>query len=195
LKSIVDFLLAKYQLIWDRFNQLSKREKQAAIAAVLLVLALLLDNAVLKPIQKNISGLNEKISIEEKKFMHNIRSVDQKPRIDGLYSDLSQNISLSVVSDEQARVSMLEDIEKYARERRIYLTEVKPQVATQQGDHKEYRIRLQMEGTFQDMMSFLADLVRTKKLYLVETLRVTPHPEDVNKIKATAAVNRIVFSK
>ncbi len=194
MRSIVDFLQIKLQALWGLFDQFSKREKQAAAAAAAVVLVFFIDAAVLKPIQKNIVSLNQQILVQEKKFIHNTRSVEQKPQIDDLFSRLKQTVDLAPVSDEEARVSMLEDIEKYARERRIYLTEVKPQAPTQAGGRAEYRIRLVAEATMKDMLSFLADLVRTKKLYLVESLRIVPHPEDVNKIKATVAVNRVIFS-
>lgn len=194
MKSIASFLKTKSEFLWNRFNQLSKRERRAAGATLAVISLWILDAAILKPIQKNIDGLNQKISVEEKKVMHNVRSVEQKPRVDVLLSQLTQRVDFSSESDEKTRASMLEDIEKYARERRIYLTEVKPQVSEQEAGHKEYRIRIQMEGVMSELLSFLADLVRTRKLYRVENLRIVPHAEDVNKVKATVTVNRVIIT-
>ena len=70
-----------------------------------------------------------------------------------------------------------------------------PQVSGEEQNYSVYRVRLQLEGRMSEMLQFLAELVRTKRLYLVETLRVVPHPEDVNKIKAQVGVARLVFQK
>ena len=193
LKELVLRARGGFEWAVNRFNQFSPREKNIAVFTGLALSLFLVDAAIVRPLKNGLTSLNEKISIQEKKTLHQIRSLAQKPQIDTSYIKILDSIEIPKDSDEEIRTGMLRDIEQFARSSNLYLSEVKPQVSIEKGDYDEFSVRMQVDGTLEELMMFLSELVRTKKLYAVDTLRMTPHPDDYNKIRATIALKRTVF--
>lgn len=193
MKSIVNWLKHSSAILWNGYQKLSKREKNILIVTIAVFTALGVDFSCVSPLRRNNEDLAKKISVHEKKVAHNIHTIEQSPAVDEEFSRLQNIIEMSKGNDEQVSASMLDEIGQFARSKNIYVIEKKPQSSDQKQNYKEYRVRVQMEGTLQDLLSFFAELVRTKKLYFVDSLRIVAHPEDINKIKATATLSRLIL--
>lgn len=181
------------QALWGKFNNLSKTERRFLIVAILVLSALFVDSGIVRPLRANMEALNQKIKETEKKVMRDLKSASQKPDLEKIYAKLQQDISDSRVSDEEIRSSMLHDIEQFAGSDQIYLSEVKPQVSTETTEFKQFSVRMVMECHAEELMRFFSELMKTHKLYTIDSFRITPHPEDVHKIKATVTVGRVVL--
>lgn len=192
LKDVFGSFSAKFESLWGMLNKLSGRERKLAIATATVVFFLVLNFGIVQPIRNNIKNLNRKILLQEKKVMENLSSGSQKSQVDSIYLRLTQEMDAAKADDEEIRSGMLHDIEEAARANGIYLSEVKPQVSSEGETFKAFNIRMQAEGRAEQLTKFFSDLVKTKKLYYVETLRITPHPDDVNKVKATISLVRAV---
>ena len=181
------------ETLWNQFNHLSKRERNIFILTAAVIFTMLADYTVVRPLRRSLASLDNKIKQTETMALHNLRSAAQKPELDKVYRKIQESIQDSRADDEEIRSSMLKDIESLAREHEIYLSEVKPQVSNETPRYKEFSVRMQMECPMEDLMRFLSGLMRTRKLYTVESFRITPHPEDVQKIKTNITVTRVVF--
>lgn len=190
LKLFVKNLRGRVEQLMGRFHSLSTRERNFILAALGIVSIMLVDVAVIRPIRGSIRSLNEKISAQEQETMQHIRSLAQKPKIDRAYSDLISRLNISDSTDDEVRTSMLHDIEQTARTDNMYLSEVKPQVSQDNGDFREFSVRMQIDGRLDELLRFFADLVKTKKLYAVQSFHIAAHPEDLNKIRATVVISR-----
>lgn len=176
-----------------RFQLLSPREKKAVIVSTAVLGIFLADAVVIHPWIDNLRRLDEKISMQEKQTMHHLRSVGQKSKVDQVYLRLWQSLDSSDRTDDEIRATMLRDIEEQARANGLNLSEVKPQVSSEGGEIKTFSVRLQADGRMPDLALFFAELVKKRKLYFIESFRITPHPEDLNKIRAGVVVNRAFF--
>ncbi|MBI4432251.1 MAG: hypothetical protein HY592_02060 [Candidatus Omnitrophica bacterium] len=177
---------------WAILHRLSPRERKLATGAAVAVFFLVLNFGIIGPIRGSLQGLHKKILLEEKKAMQNIASGAQKNQIDGIYLKLLEMVNAANMDDEEVRSAMLKDVEEFARGNNIYLSEVKPQISAEKENHKEFYIRMQAEGAPENLVKFLAEFVKTKNLYYVDNIRITPHGESPNKIKATVALTRAV---
>jgi Tfp pilus assembly protein PilO len=193
IKELITRARGGFEWMVNRFNQFTPREKKIAVFSGIAIGIFLVDALIVRPLKTGIESMNQKISIQEKKTLHQIRSLSQKPKIDASYIKILDSIEIPKDSDEEIRTSMLRDVEQFARASNLYLSEVKPQVSLEKGDYDEFSVRMQVDGTLEELMTFLAELVRTKKLYSVDTLRMVPHPDDHNKIRASITLLRTVF--
>ena len=177
----------------ERMNRLSRRERRVVFLVTAVLGLFFSDYAVIHPIQRNSQALNQKITLEEKQLFKNMQNVAQKSSVDAFYLRLLGDIDVPNTTDEEIRSSMLHDIELLARSSDVYLSEVKPQVSNEHEHFREFSVRMQVEGGMDKIISFFAELVKTKKLYYVENFQVQPHREDVNKVKATVSIARAVL--
>ncbi len=196
LKLIASTVKAKCQEYTEKgvsyFNQLSRREKSIFLAAAIFVLTWGLDAAVMRPLRGNFKSLEAKILSEEKEAIHGVRSVAQKTYVTEIYQKLSQSLDTLSGDAEEIRSSLLQDIEQKAREQHVYLTEVRPQVSAEREDLTEFSARVQAEARLEDVLRFLAALVKTRKIYVIDSIRIIPHQEDLNKVKAFISLSRLV---
>ena len=190
---LTDFFKQRWERVWALFSDLSPRQRFLWVTAAGAVLLLGIHFGIIRPIADKLTSFNQKIILAEKNVIQNIRMLGGKTNTQAIYLRLLDNLELSGQSDEEARASMLKEIDAFARSNNISLTEVKPQVSADHQGYTTYNVRLQAESTMEQLLFFFRELARTKKLYLVESLRVVPHPEDVNKIKATVSISRAVF--
>ena len=181
------------ETLWGKFNHLSKRERNISIVATAVLMVVTADFAVVRPLKSSLASLDHKIKDTENLVLRNLKVAGQKPELDKVYQRMQESMQDSHANDEEIRSSMLKDIESLARENGIYLSEVKPQVSNETPRFKEFAVRVQMECRMEPLMRFLADILKRQKLYTVDSFRITPHPEDVHKIKATVTLSRVVF--
>ncbi|MBF0253547.1 MAG: type II secretion system protein M [Candidatus Omnitrophica bacterium] len=196
MKLTASSIVPKLKKLTDRFNALSRRERTVLSAALVLVLLVVSDYGVIRPLARSISELRETILLRERAALHNMSSLAQKPLLDAIRSLMLQRLDLTDTDPESIPSSMLHDLELKARSHGLELKEVKPQAPDiGEGGAGEYRVRMQVESTMRQWVLFMADLVRTKKLYTIEEYRMLPHPTDVNKIKSYVTVKRVVFAE
>ena len=194
LSPLVFLVRSNADKVWTKFQTLSLRERRIAVAAFLVMIFIGVDRGVVEPLQSNLKMLNTKIQAQEKQSLRQFRSVTMKPQIDEAYLRLVENIDAAKASDEEVRSAMLHDIESFARQENMNLSEVKPQVSDERGSFKEFSVRMQVDGTLRELVRFFMDLIKTRKLYYVASFRITPHPDDMDKIRANVSIGRGVFS-
>lgn len=188
--NIKDLVLSRSSGLWSRFSAMPKRQKNLFILTLAVLGIWFVFYGIAKPIQQSVLGVSEQISFKEKLATRNIKDASQKTKIDSIYSNLIQSIGMSPEGSEEVRASMLHDIDSFARSHNVSLTEIKPQVSSEHDRFVEFFVRTQAEGSTKDVFSFFNELLKAKKLYYIDSLRMTPHPEDVNKIKASVSIGR-----
>ena len=145
---------------------------------------------IVRPIRQSILIVDKQIKLKERLAASNLKDGAQKPKMDSVYSRLKEQIGMPPDGNEKIRAMMLQDIEQAARGHSISLTEIKPQVSTEHDGFAEFFVRVQAEGTMVQIVDFLQGLFGLRKLYYVETLKFSPHSDDVNKVKASISLGR-----
>ena len=192
-KALSGLVMERGSFFWETFSRLSHREKRYLIAAGVVLSLAFVEFGIVRPIRHSLLVLREKISVEEKKAVYNLRNVGQKPQVDVLYLGLLESIGASGASSDEIRTAMLHDVELSARSHNISLTDVKPQVSTDRESLRDFYLRAQAEGKMEELIVFFTELVKMKKLYYIESLKVTPHPDVEDKIKANISIGRAVL--
>ncbi len=178
----------------ERFSALSTREKRIFAVACIAVSATLVYYGIVQPIHKSLEEMRKKIFTQERVAIANMRDVTQKLQMDPVYRQLLDSIGLRVSGDsDELRSTVLQDLEQFARSRGISLTEVKPQAPVERGNFKDFFVRAQAEGNMEQLLNFLADLIEARKMYFIESIKITPHGDDVNKIKVNVSIGRAVI--
>jgi Tfp pilus assembly protein PilO len=194
-RALIAQMRGRWERAWAHFQTLSLLQRRLAAAAGLLVFLVVMEQGILKPLNGTIRSLDTKIAAAELKSLQTRKSVLQKPGIEQAYAQLVQSVDFSTTTDEQVRAAMLRDIESLAREMQMNLSDVRPQISVDRSQYKEISVRLQVDGTLSQLARFFAGrLVRTRRLYSIDSFRITPHPEDIHKIRANITIARAFFS-
>lgn len=193
IRAVLGLAMERGSFFWDTFSRLSPREKRYFVAAAVALSLAFVQFGIIRPIQHSLFVLQERISAEEKKTVYNLRNLAQKPQVDVLYLGLLESIGMSGASSDEIRSSMLHDVELSARSHNISLTDVKPQIATDRESFRDFYLRAQAEGKMEEIVIFFTELVKMKKLYYIESVKITPHPDVEGKIKANISIGRAVL--
>ncbi len=192
-KVIRSVITSRAEIVWARFNRLSPREKNIFGGALAVLSLALVYGGIFMPIHNHFKGFQDKIAVQEKQVLRNIRSVHEKPQVDSAYQTLLSKLDMPNASDDEIRDGMLKDVDQFARSNGLNLAEVKPQVSDEEKTFKKFYVRLQIEGRLRDLLVFFSDLVRTRRLYMIDSLRIIPSQEDVNKVKANVNLARAIL--
>ena len=190
LKAGITAIQARWENATDRFERLPQRQKNLFIFAISFFAVVLIIFTILRPLQQSVLKVDKQIKMKEKLAAKNIQEMAQKPQVSSVYFKLLSTIEMPPGGDEAIRSSILHDIEFSARSNNISLTEIKPQVSSLHENFTEFFMNTQAEGTTSQLVLFLGDLIKANTLYYIDTLRISRHPEVVNKIKATVSIGR-----
>lgn len=197
LEPLIGRARERLTVLWRRVDAFSRREKTIAAICAAAISIWTVDALVIRPIKHSIVVLEERIAVQEKETLHRLKSVSQKPTVDAGFSRLEETLRLHEKGDEEARASMLEDVERIARLKGVDLSEVKPQAVA--GEAREgkraFAVRMQVDGSLDRLLVFLNELLKSDKLYLIQTFRMTPHPDGNGRIRAHVTANRILFTE
>lgn len=194
LSTVLSQATSIFQKVFARFQKLSVREKRILAATAVILFLWVLDEGIVQPFRRNFAKLENDIHTQKKNAEWIYRTISQKPSVNAAYESLKQALNVEDKNPESVRASFLKDVEQLARDKDVSLGEVRPQISSDRKNYTEYSVRIQADARMENLIQFLAEMIRTKKLYCIKTIRVAPHPEDVNKVRANILLLRVVFS-
>ncbi len=187
-------LKSRWNQLWSGFDAMPIKRKNQIFAVIVFFVGVFIYFVVLQPMQQAVVKLDKQIKTKEKLAAKNIQDVAQKPKVSDVYFRLLSAVAMPPGGNEDIRAAILRDIELSSRSNAISLTEIKPQVSTESDGFTLFFMNAQAEGALSQLTLFLTDLLRKEKLYFIDSLRVSPHPEDVNKVRANISIGRAALS-
>jgi Tfp pilus assembly protein PilO len=178
----------------DQLAKLSPRERTFLALMVVVVLAVLANWFVVRPVRSGFQDLNTEIAREKRRVDGNVAKLDphRVQAIRAEYKRLGRRIATrSTPSEEQAQI--LGEVEGLARQAKLNLLGTKAREPRAQRSYEEYPMEVDVEGDLSGVMAFLYGLQRSPQLLRITELTLTPKGrEAASAVKAVAVITRVV---
>jgi Tfp pilus assembly protein PilO len=173
------------------FSKLSKKEKIGLVVAGIIVLAVLVDRAVIAPMGAKLRRVEQEIAFREKKLNHDLRNIHNKDFIEREYKRYKEFLKKNSASDEENVSNMLAEIEGVARTTGVDLVDVKPQASKQVDFYKEYAAEVTIEGRMDQVVAFLHKLNSSSQLLRAVKVHLGMAQKGTSAVKASLLVTHI----
>jgi Tfp pilus assembly protein PilO len=173
------------------FYKLSKKERVGILAALAVIMVVLVDKLVISPVGDKVQRINQEIKFSEKKLSRDLRNINNKDAIESEYRKYKNYVKKSSASDEEDVANILGEIEGLARSAGVNLVDIKPQATKQADFYKEYAIAVEVEGTMEQVITFLHNLNSSTQLLRAVKLRIGLKDKESSLIKASLLVTKI----
>jgi Tfp pilus assembly protein PilO len=153
-------------LIPPSLLQLKPRERLLALGTGLVVLALLLDRAVIHPWLRHARHVREEIGRLEDVLQRQHLLLARRERV---LSELAryQRYLQPAVADDLQMAALLKEIEQLAGETRIAVTEIKPLDVETDETSKRYSLEVRFACTLDDWVAFVHRVESSPSLYTI----------------------------
>ncbi|MFH1189731.1 MAG: type 4a pilus biogenesis protein PilO [Candidatus Omnitrophota bacterium] len=175
----------------DFFYKLSKKERVGLLAALAVIMVVLVDKLVISPVGDKVLHISQEIKFSEKKLSRDLRNINNKDLIESEYKKYKNYVKKSSASDEEDVANILGEIEGLARSAAVNLIDIKPQATKQADFYKEYAIAVEVEGSMEQVITFLHNLNGSTQLLRAVKLRIGLKEKDASIIKASLLVTKI----
>lgn len=173
------------------FHKLSKKEKIGLVAAIVVMMLVAIDRLVISPIGGRIQRVNQEIQFSEKKLSRDLRNMNNKDLVESEYKKYKNYVKKTAASDEEDVANILGEIESLARLSGVSLVDIKPQTPKQTGFYKEYAIGVEVEGSMEQVITFLHNLNSSTQLLRALKLRIGLKDKESFAVKASFLVTKI----
>lgn len=173
-------------------DKLSKREKIGAYLSAAFLLAVFLDNLVIKPISARVKVLNMEIKTSEAQLSRYLRNLNRKDEVLKEYQKYIKYVK-NGGSDEEETAKILGEIEALARKSSLTLADMKPRTPRAIGFYKEYTVEIEVEGSMDSITNFLYQLNTSSQLLRTEKVRLYPKKKGSSAIKGLILVTKILI--
>ncbi len=173
------------------FHKLSKKERVGLVAALVVIIVVLVDKLVISPVGEKVHRINQEIDFSEKKLSRDLRNINNKGLIESEYKKYKNYVKKSFASDEEDVANILAEIEGLARSAGVSLVDIKPQAAKQTDFCKEYAIAVEVEGSMEQVITFLHNLNSSAQLLRAVKLRIGLKDRESSAVKSSMLVTKI----
>jgi len=170
----------------------TKREKAFFYIILFLIIIMVLQKFVFKPLSNRLTNLKKEIKQREMSLIKGLRLDRQRDQVLKSYKDYERYLKIKG-SDEEIISEFLREIEKLSRESAISILNIKPQSTNKRKHYKEYTIEISIEASMRDFISFLYNLNNSNLLLKVEKLILTLKDEKTDILKISVLVSGIVL--
>ncbi len=174
--------------------KLSGRERMVVIAAVSIVAVMMLDRIVVGPIISNIGVLGVRIEEKERTLRAYARILSNEKRVKK-EKELYAKYSLKALPSEDELAGLLGEIENLAREADVYLVDSSPSGTEEKGVLKMYLIKVDCNGTVDEIFRFIHSIESSRKLMNIESMRIKPAEKGSEVMKCNLSVAKTVLIK
>ena len=173
-------------------DKLSKKEKIGVYIGAAFLLAVFLDNLVVKPVSTRVKALNMEIKTGEAQLSQYLRNLGHKDGVQKEYRKYTKYVKKGG-SDEEETAKILGEIETLARSSNLILADMKPRMPRTIGFYKEYTVEIEVEGGMNSISRFLYQLNNSTQLLRAEKVRLYPKKKGLSVIKGSILVTKILI--
>lgn len=184
-------ILNKFNFL-KRYHQLGARERFLLIGTLIVVLLLIADFAIVKPLWNYNIKLGEQTAVLEKKLIRNLLNINRKERVEKEFEKHRHWIH-PPSTDEEEIGKMLSEVEQEARNNQVTLVDMKPRETKSKNFYKEYRAELDAEMPMDNWVRFVYEVENLDQLVLLTITKLTYRGDDNPVIKAKMAFTKTLF--
>lgn len=161
-------------------------------SAFIFISLVFLDRFIFQPIMNKLEILNREIQDQETIIKENFRIIARKDKISQDLEKYSSYIGKEL-SDEEEIVSLLKQIESFAKEFSFILIEIKPTGVKEEGGVKKYGVDITYKSKMSQAADFIYKIENSCALLAVEKFNIKPRTENSDILNFTMTISKIVI--
>lgn len=174
------------------FSRLAKREKYLLYATVTIIVFVFFDKAIFSPVMAVLEKLNKQIITCERNLENSVLILNKEEFITSNYAERIKDLKKKSSNEEEIS-AMSGEIERLARATSILIKNIKP-LSSIEGDlYIKYKIDIEGESNMPHLMDFIYQLEKSPQLYRVKKLNLVSKRRDVNTLKISLLITKIVI--
>jgi cell division protein FtsL len=169
------------------FQRLSRREKIILYLSITVVLAVVVDQLVVRPIHQSVQSVDQKIHDMEAHIKRSIQLLSQKEQM-MKEAEHYATYAVSSKSAEDEILVLLKQVQELASQASVNLLYSKPGG----GETKErnvHRVSLECEGQMDQVINFFFAIENSKLLLRIEKYSLQPTAKGSSVVKCAATVS------
>lgn len=178
--------------IFAWYNRLSSREQRVLQGAAAVVLLLLLDSAVFRPVGEMYVSLDGQIVEAEGNLTRNLVNLSRKEPVEAGYSKYSSFVR-QAGTDEEENASLLSEIEQLARANQVVLVDMKAREAASGQFYRQFSAELDAEGEMKNLIAFMYSMEQSAQVMKVVNAKLTEREANSVVVKGRMTVAKTVF--
>lgn len=184
----------KIKDIQSKFNKLSRRERIFSVASAAVLMVLLVDLLIVRPLYDSYLSLDLKTMEAEKRLEQNIINITMKEDIDRRFEEFRRFIRKPAPKGEE-QATMLSEIEKTARSNDVLLVDIKPQEGKIHEFYKQYTVDADAESEMKQLVQFLYQLETSPQMMRVVKAKLVLKTKDSQIVKAKFSIQKTVMGE
>ena len=165
------------------------REFRLAVAAGGLIGCWAVVSFVVQPLWDRNNDLRLGVETRAERLQAVGHLLQEAPTIEEQYQQILQYLQ---EGDEASQVPFLNRLQEMSKEADVRLS-MKPRGAKQEGRVSRYEVELDLEGSQQQVLSFLDAVLRMPNLMTVERLRLVSAPTREQLLRANLVIQKLNF--
>ncbi|MBF0503693.1 MAG: type 4a pilus biogenesis protein PilO [Candidatus Omnitrophica bacterium] len=171
-------------------KKLSTRETVILFITLGLVLAFIIFQWVIKPMQGSAIDIDDQFRLNHAHLVKARKMVAIKQEVEARYQNLVDVIG-TAASEASQMTAMVSKIESTARDANVHIANIQPQKAVTQKEVTFFPVELQIDGQWLDIVRFLYMLQQKPNLYFIDELNVEKYSDAVNTLRGRIVVSSI----
>ena len=169
---------------------LRPRERRLALIAGVLIGCWAFLSWLVHPLWEHVRGLRHHVATQTQHLEGLSELLRRAPAIERAYQEAAAY--LTVEDDEQAQGAFLHELEALSRTASVRLN-LKPRPLRPEERLRGFEVELDVEGSQQQLMTFLDALLRLPKLMTIERLRIAAVPAKADALRASLVLHTLTL--
>lgn len=178
----------------DLYNKFTPRERFLFYATVGVIIFVITDFIVLRPIFSNISLLDAEIKAKSQAIQRDMRILSFKDGINKEYRTYESYLDTGERTQEEIISSLLRKLETVAAANTIQIVNVSPGEIEDKPIYKIYKTTLDFEGELKNVFTFLSELEESDNLFQITRYVLAPKSKTGIIMKCNMDMTRILMT-
>lgn len=165
------------------------REFQLAVSAAGLIGCWAVVSFIVQPLWDRNRDLRMEVETRTERLSAMAHLLEQAPEIEKQYQSAAPYLQ---PEDEATHVPFLNELQELSKASDVRLS-MKPRTVKPDGKLDRYEVELDLEGSQEQIMSFLDAVLRLPKLITIERLRVVSAPTREQLLRANLVIQKLSF--
>ncbi len=168
---------------------LKPREKLIFRVFIFMIVLLIVDAAMIHPINNYLRQLDESIKIKEETVPKRLLILKYKTRILNEYRALKSFFVETAITQEEETAQFLREIERVSKEENLFVSNINP-VKIEKKSDTVYELLLDVEakGGLKEIRSFMKALESTNPAIRVGSMNIKPQTKEANELKVLFSI-------
>ncbi len=170
--------------------KLNARETQIFFITLGLAVFFVVYQFVFKPIHEGSLDIDDRLSLDQERFIKASQLLAQKDQIEDRYQHLI-NLIGAAGSDESQIPTIVAKVEAAARESNIHISNIQPQRSNILKEIVFLGVELEIDGQWLDIVKFLNLIQQQPNFYFIDELNLEKYSGTVNSLRGRVVISRI----